>query len=82
MIDVPNYGSNDGGIGSNFDSFRLSNQSTSSGNTLNFEGYISDVKSTDALVTPEEIKLNYALQGPTAMDNWRANIAFIGKINA
>lgn len=81
IINISAYGSNEGGIGSNHEDFRLSNQSTSLHNTLPFEGYISNVKSNDALVLSEEVKLNYALQGPNSADNWIANLSFVGKIN-
>jgi len=81
IIDITSYGSNGGCIGSNYTSFRFVDQTqNTTDNALPFGGYIANVLTRNALITPEEVKLNYTLQGPEAARNWRADISFVGKV--
>lgn len=80
VVNITSYGSDLGGIGSNNNTFRLANQSTISDNTARFTGNMSNVRSVNSQISAEEVKLNYALQGPNASDNWDADISFVGTV--
>lgn len=79
IFNLSSYGSDTGAIG-RADGIRLFDQATTIDNVNHFGGNMYNVVATDSLVTSEEVKLNYALQGPNAADNWRANLSFVGKV--